>query len=53
MPQVRFLTPWYFNSQPHEEADRRNRSVRLLARNFNSQPHEEADVRLSLSSYSH
>ena len=34
----------YFNSQPHEEADRIEQAHRLqVVEDFNSQPHEEAD----------
>ena len=34
----------YFNSQPHEEADKYDTSTSPTGVNFNSQPHEEADV---------
>ena len=34
---------WHFNSQPHEEADRRGGKWRSCTQHFNSQPHEEAD----------
>ena len=33
----------YFNSQPHEEADRAQKEILDRKENFNSQPHEEAD----------
>ena len=33
----------HFNSQPHEEADRRKEVWLYFYANFNSQPHEEAD----------
>ena len=36
----------YFNSQPHEEADRLHGCKRLKLAYFNSQPHEEADDEL-------
>ena len=39
----------YFNSQPHEEADRFQREWCETERYFNSQPHEEADGFASLS----
>ena len=35
--------PAYFNSQPHEEADRISASDSVAWNYFNSQPHEEAD----------
>ena len=41
--QMFFLTTMYFNSQPHEEADRWCISVPTYLQYFNSQPHEEAD----------
>ena len=34
---------FYFNSQPHEEADSISICVIARIQNFNSQPHEEAD----------
>ena len=34
---------WYFNSQPHKEADRHGITERKNWRHFNSQPHKEAD----------
>ena len=37
-------TCWYFNSQPHEEADWEDEVVGSVGGYFNSQPHEEADV---------
>ena len=37
-----YLT-WYFNSQPHEEADDDIPAVPDSGGDFNSQPHEEAD----------
>ena len=43
------LTSWkihhrfYFNSQPHEEADAAHRAQEIAKQYFNSQPHEEAD----------
>ena len=36
-------TLWYFNSQPHEEADAKNVERQSRTTHFNSQPHEEAD----------
>ena len=36
-------TGFYFNSQPHEEADRCIPCRCRTSENFNSQPHEEAD----------
>ena len=36
---------FYFNSQPHEEADDNQQACNILHRYFNSQPHEEADRR--------
>ena len=33
----------HFNSQPHEEADKKRSILRHLFQYFNSQPHEEAD----------
>ncbi len=42
--QVLEITP-YFNSQPHEEADRDSAAQVSEAAHFNSQPHEEADGR--------
>ena len=38
-----FIILWYFNSQPHEEADREVEEYEKSQRYFNSQPHEEAD----------
>ena len=35
--------PLYFNSQPHEEADRESERRHEKRDYFNSQPHEEAD----------
>ena len=35
----------YFNSQPHEEANKVTLHCDILLRHFNSQPHEEADSR--------
>ena len=43
MPQVRFLPSWYFNSQPHKEADAGMQVVKASRLYFNSQPHKEAD----------
>ena len=37
---------WYFNSQPHKEADERLSQILHNLRNFNSQPHKEADEQL-------
>ena len=34
----------HFNSQPHEEADRKEKNMPQEQFNFNSQPHEEADL---------
>ena len=36
---------WHFNSQPHEEADRKLSSLNCYCNYFNSQPHEEADTK--------
>ena len=46
-PGLRFFcrTSWYFNSQPHEEADCPERCLCRVLGYFNSQPHEEADER--------
>ena len=40
------ITPkeFYFNSQPHKEADKINQSEKTGKKYFNSQPHKEADV---------
>ena len=38
------LFGWYFNSQPHEEADGNRMEIWSFQRYFNSQPHEEADI---------
>ena len=35
--------PQNFNSQPHKEADNRNRTPAIQTVHFNSQPHKEAD----------
>ena len=43
MPQVRFLPSWYFNSQPHKEADFIRHAFCYQLLHFNSQPHKEAD----------
>ena len=37
------LNQFYFNSQPHEEADNLINTCVLVKTHFNSQPHEEAD----------
>ena len=42
VPPSRMITI-YFNSQPHEEADRNAKFICNLMIHFNSQPHEEAD----------
>ena len=34
---------WYFNSQPHKEADKLLSVLSVLLGHFNSQPHKEAD----------
>ena len=39
-----FVLSWYFNSQPHEEADKFVLPLLYSALYFNSQPHEEADI---------
>ena len=36
---------FYFNSQPHKEADERWKFFDRSRKHFNSQPHKEADVR--------
>ena len=36
-------TYWYFNSQPHKEADQKSGLPYSHFRHFNSQPHKEAD----------
>ena len=35
----------HFNSQPHEEADQKDKKIEENFEHFNSQPHEEADWR--------
>ena len=42
---------WYFNSQPHKEADIRPLKVVEYRKDFNSQPHKEADVNGVVSSW--
>ena len=45
------LFKWYFNSQPHKEADQKDKEEREELRNFNSQPHKEADEKQILILY--
>ena len=40
---IEAVDTWYFNSQPHEEADGNIKKVGFRSGHFNSQPHEEAD----------
>ena len=41
---ISFRILYYFNSQPHKEADRDTIKQYVEANNFNSQPHKEADT---------
>ena len=42
----RLIRELYFNSQPHKEADTRNRRCNYGIIHFNSQPHKEADLKI-------